>query len=274
MIGLGTLEQAVRLNLEDLRQPLDCIERSRIYLPLERRHVGAIDPGKIGQPFLRQRLFSPDPAQVRGEDLSQAHDRQQTAPSTLHPRSILYTGFEGGSVMRASLGRVGSLTAVALLVAACGSKEPTSQSGDEISIGSLDGSSSEESSTEDFEDSNSAEPFAADTAVNPADYSDEGGRLEGENAQEVWVGMSGIPQGCTLTNYHDLRDVQAVMQNDNAVVLEKTPNLIILRKSAPKGQYKLVYTTDEALCEVVVSRPGFSDESNPDSVPDQDGTGN
>jgi len=176
--------------------------------------------------------------------------------------------------MRASLGRVGSLTAVALLVAACGSKEPTSQSGDEISIGSLDGSSSEESSTEDFEDSNSAEPFAADTAVNPADYSDEGGRLEGENAQEVWVGMSGIPQGCTLTNYHDLRDVQAVMQNDNAVVLEKTPNLIILRKSAPKGQYKLVYTTDEALCEVVVSRPGFSDESNPDSVPDQDGTGN
>ena len=87
----------------------------------------------------------------------------------------------------------------------------------------------------------------------------------------IWVGMSGVPGGCTLTNYQNLADVRVVMEQDRAKLVRETSDLIIVAKSAPKGMLKLVYTTDQALCEVVITRADFSSPVSTSSPAQDDG---
>lgn len=169
--------------------------------------------------------------------------------------------------------RGGGLVAHTFFVAACSSQTQADQSQEVINVGDqLEG---DRSQLEAIESNDAFEPPVADAAGVSEGYSEDFvGAAEETSPQKIWVGMSGIPQGCTLTNYDDLSDVKVVMQNDGAVVLQKTPNLIIAQKSAPRGKFKMVYTTDEELCEVVVTRASFTDPEGSIDGTDESETGN
>lgn len=83
-------KQLFRVDMQNLRQLLDRIERYRINLSLQRRHIGSIDARQVGKLLLGKPLLCPKAPQVGREGLPQGHARIQTTATTLHPRSILY----------------------------------------------------------------------------------------------------------------------------------------------------------------------------------------
>lgn len=250
----------MRLDLEHLCKLLNCVERDRVHLALESRDIGSIDAREIGELFLGQFAFRADAAKVRSKNLPQRHADEQTLASTLQPRSILYTKYRGGGVMSAMFIRLGASCGMILAVAACAPQASSDQNEDATNLVEAETIFSEGPPAGNGGQTDPAEFSEAESSINLSETADARAYVEEESSpeSEVWVGMSGVPAGCTLTNYRSLEDVRVVMENDGGSVLEKTSNLIIVRKSAPNGQFKVVYTTNESLCEVVVTRPSFA----------------
>ena len=156
--------------------------------------------------------------------------------------------------------RLGASCAMILAVAACAPQGSRDQSEDAINLAEAETIFSEGPPAGTGGQTDPAEFSEAESSINVSETADARAYVEEQSSSEseVWVGMSGVPAGCTLTNYRNLEDVRVVMENDGGSVLDKTSSLIIVRKSAPNGQFKVVYTTDESLCEVVVTRPSFA----------------
>jgi hypothetical protein len=90
----------------------------------------------------------------------------------------------------------------------------------------------------------------SDIDTDPSDTSDFSG--------QVWVGISGVPQGCSLTNYKTIGDAALVLEQNGSTIVRKSPNLVVLSRRAPSGELKTVFANDEGTCDAIVAGSEFA----------------
>lgn len=147
---------------------------------------------------------------------------------------------------------------VALAICACSQSPANDQSPDHVNM-----------ATYDVAESPSPSDGSANDVSRPTDGPefnswDFGGSAQDPTAEvsspetQVWVGMSGVSAGCSLTNYQSVDDAAAVLEQNGASVLRRSPNLVILAEKAPSGELKSVFATSEALCENIATSTAFA----------------
>lgn len=153
-------------------------------------------------------------------------------------------------------------TAIALALAACTRESSTDDSSADVNLAAHDGQSvavlgedpgrsADEGAVNSWDLDGSAPEPSSDLVTNSRTATPA-------SSGKVWVGMSGVPQGCMLTNYRNVDDAWIVMEQRGAKVLERTPEMVVVLEPSPKGPFKTVFATDEGVCSAIVAQRGFS----------------
>lgn len=262
-----TFEQFLRLDLEHIRKLFDRVERGGIYLALERRNIGSINPGEICQRFLRQFAVGSNATQVGSKDLPQVHATNVALAWTLHPRSILYKNCRGRLLMRTVnlLGRCTLATVLAL--SACTRQPSIDQDQHDVNLTSYNAAdSADQSAAADTGADQSGDPvtmnswdFDGSAAAPPAEHTSGDVSTSAHDAaddqpDELWIGAVGgaADQKCTKTTGGHIGTTPYIpVQNGQATILSESDQSVVLwtRRVDTGKDMKTVFGASQAFCE-------------------------